>query len=234
MTKWLAFDIEIAKTIPEGIDDWSSLHPLGISCAATWASDESTAKVWCGRDAWGAISPQMTMKELWLLVDYLHQMTLNGYQIVGLNTAGFDFRELAASSCRWHVCKEIAWSHVDLFFHVFCERGFSPGLNAMAHGMDLAGKTEGIDGAKAPELWAKGQYGKVLEYVVQDVRTTLDVAIAVESEGFLRWASKSGKLQAVRIDRWLPVVDAAELPVPDNSWMDKPWTREKFVGWLSK
>ena len=40
--KYLAFDIEIAKPLPEGIDDWKSVRPLGISCAATHSDDGAT------------------------------------------------------------------------------------------------------------------------------------------------------------------------------------------------
>ena len=36
--KYLAFDLEIAREIPEG-GDWKANRPLGISCAATLASD---------------------------------------------------------------------------------------------------------------------------------------------------------------------------------------------------
>ncbi|MDP6494098.1 MAG: hypothetical protein QGI09_01450 [Dehalococcoidia bacterium] len=36
--KYLAFDLEIAKEFPEG-GDWRGHGPLGISCAATQASD---------------------------------------------------------------------------------------------------------------------------------------------------------------------------------------------------
>jgi hypothetical protein len=39
MTKYLAFDIEIAQTIPEGETDWMAHRPLGITCAAAASSD---------------------------------------------------------------------------------------------------------------------------------------------------------------------------------------------------
>lgn len=233
MNQWLAFDIEIARLIPDDAQDWAALHPLGITCAATWASNEDKPMVWCGRDDWGSIAPQMNQVELAQLTNYLHHKTMQGYQVVGLNTAGFDFRELAVSSGEIEICKELAWGHCDLFLHVFCLKGFSPGLAAMAKGMDLPGKTDGMDGVKAPEMWNRGEYGKVLEYVVQDVRTTLDVAQAVEDDGWLYWTSKSGRPQAIKIERWLSVVESMELPLPDTSWMDEPWDRSKFVGWLS-
>lgn len=233
MTNYLAFDIEIAVEIPEGIDDWSTLHPLGISCAATWKSDESKPMVWCGHDAYGAIASQMTPVELQRMIAYMQAATYQGYQILTFAGAGFDFLELAAASGEWEICRQLALGHVDMFFGVFSLLGYGPGLNRIAKGMGLAGKTEGMDGAKAPELWRRGDYGKVLEYVAQDVRTTLDVAQAVEREKWLRWTSKSNAPVTVRIEHWVPVIEAMNLPLPDVSWMGgKEWKREKFVGWL--
>jgi hypothetical protein len=31
---------------------------------------------------------------------------------------------------------------------------------------------------------------------------------------------------------WLTVEAAGKLPLPDTSWMDEPWAREKFTGWM--
>jgi hypothetical protein len=118
-----------------------------------------------------------------------------------------------------------------MYFHLFCLLGYGPGLGRAAKGMGLAGKTEGMDGALAPEMWQRGDYGKVLQYVGQDVRTTLDLALAVESAGELRWVSKSERPMSIKVKRWLTVTEALELPLPDTSWMKDAWTRDKFVGW---
>ena len=97
----------------------------------------------------------------------------------------------------------------------------------------LPGKPEGMSGAKAPVLWAEGKREEVLRYVAQDVRTTLDLATACESLGALRWVARSGKLRTMKLpEGWLTVSEALELPLPDTSWMDEPWTREEFTGWM--
>lgn len=232
MSKFLSFDIEIAMSIPEGVEDWSALHPMGITCAATWASDEDKPRVWCGRDDWGSFAPRMGMTELAMLVAYMHNAVADGYQVVTLNGAGFDFRELAESSMLHGVCKEIAWGHCDLFYQVFCQLGYAPGLNAISQGMNCGCKTADVDGAKAPELWMSGQYGKVLEYVANDAKLTLDVAQAIHDAGEVRWTSKNGRPQCVNIEKLLSVREASLLTLPDNSWMSNPWTRSKFTGWL--
>lgn len=227
--KYLAFDLEIAKIVSFG-GDLDAQRPLGITCAAAWASDKDAPMIWCGAGKHGEISPAMNNGEVQMMLNCLQDAMYHGYTLLSFNGAGFDFKTVAEYG-NLDVCKSLALLHIDMYFHLFCLLGYGPGLGRAATGMGLPGKTEGMDGAKAPELWASGQYGKVLQYVAQDVRTTLDLAIAVESAGQLTWVSKSEKPVAVKIDRWLPVIDAMVLPEPDNSWMAQPWKREKFIGW---
>lgn len=230
--KYLAFDIEIAKSIPEGTTDWATLHPMGITCAATWASDEDKPLLWCGvSDTYYSFAPQMDKAHICRLVDCLDDYAQRGYRIVTVNGAGFDFRELAESSGRRADCKSINLQHTDCFFHIFCKLGYSPGLDAMSKGMGLPGKMKDLDGALAPDMWRNGDYGKVLSYVAQDSRQTLDLAMAVEAAGELRWTAKSGRPNSVKIPQWLTVKEALQLPEPDTSWMPDPWQRSKFTGW---
>jgi len=107
-------------------------------------------------------------------------------------------------------------------------------LNAAAKGMGLAGKVEGMDGAQAPLLWQQGEFAKVLEYVGQDVITTLDLAEAVAARGQIRWSRRNGKANRVVIPAWLTVESALTLPLPKNTWLRKPLTRQDFTAWMDK
>jgi hypothetical protein len=90
-----------------------------------------------------------------------------------------------------------------------------------------------MKGALAPVLWAEGKREEVLRYVAHNVRTTLEVAQVCESRGELHWIARSGKLRTMALPRgWLTVETALGLPLPDTSWMDDPWSRERFTGWL--
>jgi len=74
---------------------------------------------------------------------------------------------------------------------------------------------------------------EVLRYVGQDVRTTLDLATACETCGKFRWVARSGRLRTMPLSQgWLAVEEALRLPLPDTSWMDEPWPRERFTGWM--
>jgi len=230
--KYLAFDIEITKPLPEGTDDWKSVRPLGISCAAT-LSDDGTKTVFHGINPSGDIADQMDQGEAALLVDHLAAAVDSGHTILTWNGLGFDFDILAEESGRWDSCKELAWDHMDMMFHIFCLKGYPLGLETAAKGMGLPGKTPGMSGDKAPIYWSQGRREEVLEYVAQDVEITLLLAQAVEERHQLRWTSRSGKQQIMPVHAgWLTVRQALDLPEPDNSWMSNPWPRSKFSGWL--
>ena len=109
-------------------------------------------------------------------------------------------------------CRALASNHVDLMFHAFCQLGHGVGLDAAAKGMGLAGKLEGMKGAKAPIMWAEGKREEVLRYVGQDVRTTLEVALKCEALGSLRWIARSGNLRSMALPKgWLTVVGGWEI-----------------------
>ncbi len=120
-----------------------------------------------------------------------------------------------------------------MMFHVLCKLGYGVGLDAVARGMGVDGKPEGMNGKLAPALWAEGKREEVLRYVAQDAKTTLELARVCESRGELRWVARSGKVRCMTLgEGWLTVREALELPLPDVSWMDEPWPRERFTGWM--
>ncbi len=231
---YLAFDIEIARQIPEGAQDWKSFRPFGISCAAT-LTHEGQLISWHGKTQTGDLADQMNQAETAELVHYLSQAIKTNYTILTWNGLGFDFDVLAEESGLEDNCKDLALDHIDMMFHLFCIKGFALGLDKAAKGMGLPGKPPGMTGELAPIYWAEGRRDEVLDYVAQDVRTTLDLAHVVEQRHKLRWISKRGKPQSLFLpDGWLNVDEALELPEPDTSWMSNPWPRSKFSGWLQQ
>jgi hypothetical protein len=175
----------------------------------------------------------VSREEAAALVRYLEDQVAHGYTILTWNGLGFDFDVLAEESGLLECCRELAANHVDMMFHVFCQLGHGVGLDAAARAMGVAGKTKGMTGELAPVLWARGEREKVLRYVAQDVRTTLDLARACEGCGELRWVSRSGMRRSMPLAQgWLVASEARELPLPDTSWMTDPWPRERFTGWM--
>ncbi len=230
--KYLAFDLEIAAIIPEGETDWKAYRPLGVTCAATFPSDEEQPYTWRSIDENDNTLPRMTNDDLISLVEYLQFMAARGYTILTWNGLSFDFDVLAEESGLYAECADLAMRHVDMMYHVFCIRGHYLGLDKVAKGLGLPGKTAGMDGAKAPQMWADGKFAEVLEYVAQDVRTTMAVALEAERIGGVQWVSATGRTNVIDLDRWMPVNEAQRLPDPDTSWMKNPVSREKFTAWM--
>jgi hypothetical protein len=143
--KYLAFDIETAKVMPESDRNWRSYRPLGIACAATLRSDVDEVLVWQG-----AASDRLSQQEAAGLVEYLLAEVRQGYTIVTWNGTGFDFDILAEESGMLEECRELAVQHVDMMFHVLCRLGYGVSLSAAAQGMDLPGKPEGIERCDCP------------------------------------------------------------------------------------
>lgn len=235
--RFLAFDIEIAALIPEGETDWKAHRPLGITCAALAWTGESTpfAQVYYGDKGRSIFdpAPRMSRQECQYLVADLERATKDGYTILTWNGCSFDFDVLAEESGIHAECRELAMNHVDMMLQVHCLKGFPLGLDAVSKGLGLAGKTEGMNGALAPQMWADGEYSKVLEYVQQDVRSTLEVALAVEKRCGLSWISKSGRANHLAIPKWLTVAEALQLPEPNTSWMSDPMPRSRFTEWMA-
>ena len=233
--KYLAFDLETATEVP-GVDfDWHAHRPLGICCAAALAGDTRETLIWQGKDAAGAPADRMSREEVRSLVDRLCELAESGYTLLTWNGLGFDFDVLAEESDAFDKCRELAVNHVDMMFHVFCDRGFPVALEKAAQGLKIPGKPEGMSGMLAPQYWSQGQFQKVLDYVAQDVRIALQVAELCEKQQSFVWTTRKGKRSTMPLPRgWLTVRDALRLPEPDTSWMSQPLPREHFTRWLSK
>lgn len=253
--KILTFDLEIAKVLPPGCADWWAHAPLGVSCAATLSrdGDRDDLRTWTGapveHSPAGGVRgypAQMTSAEVCALVRYLATMRERGFTLVTWNGLGFDWqllarecgdRELAA------LCAELARAHVDVGFQMVCERGFMIGLDAAARGLGLEGKPEGMNGARAPGLWAQGWEAqeRVLEYVRGDARTLADVHDGLLRARALWWTTRAGRTVArpwiPRLKdnrRFLTVEEALRVPEPDGNDRFTPWDRERFRAWLSR
>ncbi|MCP5004066.1 MAG: hypothetical protein GY941_09010 [Planctomycetes bacterium] len=232
MHTYLAFDLETAKILPENAGDLHEHRPLGITCAATWCSDNSTAETFYSKNTGSAPAPQMTPSDLTAFVEHLKAKSNSGYTIITHNGLGFDFDILAEESGQTEDCRNLAINHIDMMFHFFCGKGFPIGLNAAAKAIGIS-KPANVDGSVAPQLWKGGDYQTVLDYVAQDCRLTLDIAEASEKDRKISWITKRGTKSFFDLPAgWLTVKEACKLPLPDTAWMDNAWPRSKFTSWL--
>jgi hypothetical protein len=232
--KYAALDIETAKDVPGDDFDWKPHRPLGISCAAVLRCDDEKALLFHGETAGGTPAERMSQAEASCVVRELAKLVADGYTLLTWNGLGFDFDVLGEESGLLDECRELALDHVDMMFHVFCDRGFPVALDKAAQGLDIPGKPAGMSGWLAPKLWAQGRFQDVLDYVAQDVRIALEVARASEERGRFDWITRRGTSSSMNLRRgWLTAREALRLPAPDTSWMSSPIPRDQFTQWLN-
>ena len=224
--KYAAFDLETAARNPRGRTTGQEHRPLGITCAALYAPEtardapytpetardapytpetDRAAFTWYSTDSSGKIADRMNREDLTLMVQRAGRPPgkRGGFTIVTWNGTGFDFDVLAEESGLGEECRRLALDHVDMMFHVFCKRGYPLSLEAAALGMKLDGKTPGMNGERAVRMWRDGQREEEVDYCAQDSRCTLELALACEKAGSLRWTSQSGRDQSMADTRRL-------------------------------
>jgi hypothetical protein len=225
---------------------WEAWRPLGISCAATLTSD-GERKTWATPVSTGGYALRMTPQDVRAMADYLWDAQQNEYPIVTWNGLQFDF-DVLAEECQdidyKHKCAQMALEHIDPMWQFFCQMGYPVGLNKVAKGLGLEGKTEGMSGALAPVYWREGPEKQefVLEYVIQDVLATAQVYQEIVNRQKVHWItskgipSRSPWRPVMRGQRLLTCIECLDLKVPDTSWQKqdrkfKTLTREGFYAW---
>ncbi|HUF38261.1 MAG TPA: hypothetical protein VMN57_07050 [Anaerolineales bacterium] len=234
--KLAAFDLEIAKTIPENAPSWDPYFPLGITCAAVALEGEPEPIVWQG-------VPRMTQPEVSAMLDTLRELAGAGYTLLTWNGCKFDFHMLGLESKRLEDAAALAAEHVDLMLMFTFRQGHFLGLEKALQGAGFQGKRKTVqlkngelmhdmNGAKAPHLWAAGEYDAVLSYLRDDVLQPIHLARQIETTHRICWTSRSGALQDVHFDRLYTVRESFRLPEPDTSWMRSPPSRADFISWM--
>jgi hypothetical protein len=238
--RYIAFDIEISKPLPDKCEDWKQYRPLGISCAATLRKDTEKPEwnerlLWCGGNvAWSdapdrcdsqygedavnwMLAAQMSQFECSQLLDYLRY---GEFMVVTWNGLAFDFDILAEEAYAFDkpLAIKLAMSHTDMAFHMLCELGYMCSLQNASKGMKLEGKKEGISGAKAPDMWkeSREQQNLVLEYVKQDVKATAELYEAVLHTGSLGYLTRKGAKRRMLVPHWRTVEEAMRQPELPN------------------
>ena len=244
--RFVAFDMEIAKPVPDGADLLAG-RP-GIACAALAREGAADPIVMFNPD----VTPQwfdldtkaMTLGGAAEILAALEALTGQGDTIVTWNGAGFDFRLLADETGQHQACARLALDSIDMMFQVLCERGHPLALDSALKGMALPskvdqvtlanGETVHVSGADAPRLWQAGEYLAVMTYCAGDVERTLALAIACQQRRHLAWISQRGRRNEVSLGAgWLPVRRCLSLPLPDTSWMERPILREDVLKWTA-
>jgi hypothetical protein len=172
MPKVLVIDAEIKKGIPSknepsvpGIEycgGWRDFANMGIACLGGWQCWDSRARLW---DEHTVATAQQAVDES----DF----------VVTFNGLSFDGPLLVE-----HKVEIPAHKHVDLLVAVWKAHGLGPRFSYPSHagfGLDAVCQANGIgqktsSGALAPVLWQQGKVGAVIDYCLNDVWMTKELA----------------------------------------------------------
>lgn len=221
------YDIELVDPIPtnwkEDLDPAGMQARLAISCIG-YQTNEGVDIVYKNEIDVGC---PMTAVQIQSVIDTLIKFQQNGV-VVTWNGSGFDNCLLATYARADQDMRAFNRRHIDLMFVAVCVKGYPIGLNAVAKGFAIEGKSL-ASGLEACELWNSGQIDKVCEYCRQDVSVLRKIYELVEKHKRVKWISKSDRPMYFPLARLYTVGEASNLPLPDTSWMDKAPNREQFI-----
>ena len=228
--RFLALSLETIMHIRSD-DKWHDYLPVGPACAATSTADEEL--VWYGHDPDQNNATAMTKENAASLVDYLQQMTSDGYTITTWNGMGFDWRALAKQSRRVEECRQLALNHVDMMYQVLCTKGFCLKDESAADGMGVRRKTDEEYDNDKPERWAENHPKLILVRCNATADVILKVSTEAQRTGQLKWISRNGVRNGMRLkDGWKTVQEARVIPEPDTSRFHNSIPRILFEEWL--
>ena len=243
---FVAFDVEIAKPVPDGPD--ILVHRPGIACAAIAREGEERASILFdpaeSPELFDPATKALTRDGSLRILAALEAAAGRGDTLVTWNGAGFDFRLLADETGRHAECVRLVMASVDMMFQVLCDRGHPLSLDAALKGAGLppkmaevtlrGGTRVSITGAEAPVYWQAGEYTAVADYCAADAERTAALAAACQKSRQLAWVSQKGRPNQVYLrSGWLTVEQCLSLPLPDTSWMTKPMRREDVLAWTA-
>ena len=231
--KFLSVDIEISDVFELGKhEDMDKYAPFHISVAAT-AVQGGEERVWYSEQN-GQPALNLTPQRAHELLEYLEDMQRSGYNVCAWNGLGFDLKWIGHHAEDIPLAARIALDSYDPMFQFFNQRGFPVGLEAVGRAMGVKqGKL--MDAAQAPREWRAGNYQRVMDYVLTDVRILNQLVAAIAREGAIRWVTQRGTTDREPIPRLKTVAEVLRDPEPDQSWMRGGGLKRRlFIDWLPK
>jgi hypothetical protein len=172
----IIYDVEILRAIPDrrgerqpdieycaGFDDF---HNMGIACLCGYNYADDSYFVF-GKNELGEFEKLVKQTDC----------------VVGYNIFKFDNNLLNAEGV--NIPRDLCY---DLFHEIYLKTKRFIGLNAMSEANGGKQKTE--NGALAPIMWQKGEYTRVINYCLNDVRMTKRLVDKVIRQGWLYCPSK--------------------------------------------
>ncbi|MBN1344027.1 MAG: hypothetical protein JXQ73_15185 [Phycisphaerae bacterium] len=230
--KILSVDIEISNVFDlrpgEDIDKYA---PFDVAIAATQIAG-GEHRLWYSPGPNDRPLPNLDRQRAKELLQYLDRMQQEGYAVCAWNGLSFDLRWIARAADDVPTASRIARAMYDPMYQFYKLKGFPVSLAAVGEAMKTTTKKT-MDAADAPREWRDGDYQRVCDYVLGDVRMTNEIVSAISRARAISWVTQRGRRSTVPLPRLRSVQECIRDPMPDQSWMDRPIPDKKFTGWLT-
>jgi len=229
--KFLSFDIEISDVFDLGPgEDLDKFAPFSISVAST-VVHEGEERLWYSVDENDTPCLNLSKDGAHELLEYLEAMQRDGVMVCAWNGLGFDLRWIGHAAEDDELAARIALASYDPMFQFFNQRGFPVGLAKVGAAMGIE-QEKLMDGADAPKRWREGRYQEVMDYVLGDSQITNKIVAEIARQKQVSWITARGDVRSEPMGRLKSVAEVLADPEPDQSWMDRPLLRSKFVAWI--
>ena len=175
MIDHIVVDVEIQKTIEELPNGWEDTHLMGVSCAVVYEYLTDRFRVYGPDD-----------------VQALRERLLLANQISGFNTWRFDFPVIWGLPSRRRVIElreksndllQRIWAALGLDEEQFSDAHKGWNLDVVCQGTLGIGKTG--YGGDAPKWYQAGNWARLVDYCLNDVRLERDLAAFIDRYGFV-------------------------------------------------
>lgn len=229
--KLLSFDIEIADIFTlKSNEDIEKYGPFHISVASA-VIYQGNCELWYSKDDEGYPKMHLSKEYALEMLYYLRQKQGEGYMVCAWNGLKFDLRWIGHTAENMELAAKVALQLYDPMFQFYNKRGFPISLESVAEGMGIKLKKT-MKGEDAPIEWQKGNYQKVMGYVLTDSQITNEIIMEIYNQKRISWITKNGIKKHESIPKLKTVEEVLKDPKPDQSWMDNPMPREKFYSWF--
>lgn len=222
--------ITVASTVTSDGEKraWFS-HPTDKSVVGMAQNGDNND--WSNFSKDGQLSPLMSKETALALLKYMEEKQRQGYALCAWNGAGFDLKMIGALAENMELAGRMALNLIDPMYQILTMKGYPVGLGAVQKGLGVD-QSKSMSGADAPEAWSKGEFARVIGYVIGDSEITVKIIQAIGKAGGVKWTTKTGKPASLLFNKLKTVSECLLEPEPNNSWMDTPIDRHKIISWI--
>lgn len=175
MSDWIVVDVEIQKTIEETSGGWDATNLLGVACAVVYEFSTDAFRVYGPDD-----------------VERLRDRLLAADRVSGYNIWKFDYPVIWGLPGRERKMEMLPKTD-DLLRRIWQAQGLNPETFSRFHGgtsLDVIavatiGQAKTGFGGDAPKWFQAGQWAKLVDYCINDVKMERDLAVFVEKNGYV-------------------------------------------------